>query len=627
MNPQRWLSGMLRLILTSVVVGCSSSGPAPEGTSGAVESRAVPGMQQLTQPPLLQRFRPAFLGPPPTNITAYMTPTAASLRWSPLPDVLGYIIQRAPTPTGQYGPVTTAPIKETSFTDAGLAPNTSYAWIVSAIYSDGREGPSAPATFTTPAAVNPSNFTATAEIGGAVTLRWNPVPWAASYWVQGPGVQGPSGQPAREVSATETKHAVNFAKNLPGGTYTYSIIANYRGTAGTFADEANPARASVTLKGLPPHPPWLARKDPYAGQWPPEDPGRRGLPVSYSKASEYISANASFASGATSGSNVLAMWKTANGFDSPEGVIRAVYYNAGDLNLGRNMRCKRVGQKVACYVGNHGPFPRSPDFPDVERALAAAISGNESLAYVAENLGYVAMEVSLDKPDEVKFYSFSNPTVLSTYAFLDSEKTSISDGVHSPFNCLACHGGRYDPPTKTVKGASFLPFDVFSFKYSQQPGFTQADQEEAFRQLNALVKSTKPNATHPDNPIVTFIDGMYGGRVEVPGTKANNTWVPSGWSTAPNVYNAVVKQFCRTCHMAMGGDLTFSTYQKFRSPAYNPNTGRYLGGLKDRIQMAICNGSMPHAEVPFRKFWQNPNISWLGYMEDPSVVGIKCPPP
>ena len=239
------------------------------------------------------------------------------------------------------------------------------------------------------------------------------------------------------------------------------------------------------------------------------------------------------------------------------------------------------------------------------------------------------MEVSLDKPEEVKFYSFNQFGNLSPFAFLDSEGRSrdLYIGVFAPFNCLACHGGHYDPTTKTVKGASFLPFDVFSFKYSEQPGFTQADQEEAFRQLNALVKATKPNATHPDNPIVTFIDGMYGGRVDVPGTKANNTWVPAGWSTAPNVYNAIVKQFCRTCHMAMSGDLTFSTYQKFRLPAYNPNTGQYLGGLKDRIQTAICNRSMPHAEVPFRKFWQNPTISWLGYMEDPSVVGIKCASP
>src|SRR6266480_2999926 len=42
MNPQRCVMGMIGLILTGLVVGCSTSGPAPEGTSGAVESRGVP---------------------------------------------------------------------------------------------------------------------------------------------------------------------------------------------------------------------------------------------------------------------------------------------------------------------------------------------------------------------------------------------------------------------------------------------------------------------------------------------------------------------------------------------------------------------------------------------------------
>ena len=100
MKPRGSASDLLGIVLAALVVGCSGSGPATEGTSREVESRAVPLLQPL-QPlgPLpLGRFRAAPPGPPPTNITAYMTPTAASLRWSPLPDVLGYTIRRAPTP-------------------------------------------------------------------------------------------------------------------------------------------------------------------------------------------------------------------------------------------------------------------------------------------------------------------------------------------------------------------------------------------------------------------------------------------------------------------------------------------------------------------------------------------------
>src|SRR5437867_4389786 len=46
MNRQQCVMGMIGLILTGLVVGCSTSGPAPEGTSGAVEGRGVPRAQR-----------------------------------------------------------------------------------------------------------------------------------------------------------------------------------------------------------------------------------------------------------------------------------------------------------------------------------------------------------------------------------------------------------------------------------------------------------------------------------------------------------------------------------------------------------------------------------------------------
>jgi len=165
---------------------------------------------------------------------------------------------------------------------------------------------------------------------------------------------------------------------------------------------------------------------------------------------------------------------------------------------------------------------------------------------------------------------------------------------------------------------------VFSFRYSQQPGYTQADQEETFRRLNALVKTTHPNSVQPDDPIVMFIDGTYGGKSDVPGTRANSSWVPPGWSATPNLYNNFVKLFCRECHVAMSGPLTFTSSAIFTRPTFDPITQRPLGGLRDQIQSAICAGAMPHAEVPFRKFWQNPNLNWIGYLQDPSVLGIRC---
>jgi hypothetical protein len=61
----------------------------------------------------------------------------------------------------------------------------------------------------------------------------------------------------------------------------------------------------------------------------------------------------------------------------------------------------------------------------------------------------------------------------------------------------------------------------------------------------------------------------------------------------------------------MSGDLSFPSYDRFR-------------GMQIILQSQLCSGGMPQAEVPFRKFWQNPTISWIGYLQDPSVLGLRC---
>ncbi len=50
----------------------------------------------------------------------------------------------------------------------------------------------------------------------------------------------------------------------------------------------------------------------------------------------------------------LAGWKTANGFGGAD-EVRGVYYNEGELGLGRDVHCRQVNPvKVACYVTNYG---------------------------------------------------------------------------------------------------------------------------------------------------------------------------------------------------------------------------------------------------------------------------------
>ena len=49
-------------------------------------------------------------------------------------------------------------------------------------------------------------------------------------------------------------------------------------------------------------------------------------------------------------------WLQAYGFNNGDDA-HAIYYNAGDLGLGRDMHCRRNGADIACYVVNHGIYP------------------------------------------------------------------------------------------------------------------------------------------------------------------------------------------------------------------------------------------------------------------------------
>jgi hypothetical protein len=544
----------------------------------------------------------------PGNITASLYPSGVVLNWTPVPNATGYSVSR--TPTSGYDDYSfPTSVTQPTFQESLCLPGATLTYTLSAVFADGHAGPPATVTYTLPPPPSLVTLTATPEIGGPVTLRWQPPPVLPySYWLQGPGLQ-PNvffpGGPFTAAPQSVTQYLVNAAQNLPGGTYTYSVSAQYAFWCDV---RGNPAQATVALRGAAPHTAWLTRLDPHPGQFD----ASKNMDVDAVLGAQYLAA----IGGAPIAKNTLDQWKQANGFYQRRIVtgapLRAVYFNSGDLNLGREMHCNQTGQIVACYVSNYQLSPFSADEANVQATLAGAISGVHDAAH--GYLATVAMEVSLAAPGNVKFYVYDNTDTASARAILDTETSAANHftGGYSPFNCLTCHGGNYNPATGTVTSAAFLPFDVYSFRYSTQPGFRQADQEESFRLLNALVRSTRPLLPGgvPDG-IVTFIDGMYSGQVGTPGAKANNTWIPPGWTANPNMYTGIVKPFCRTCHLPMSGDLGFPSYDRFR-------------GMQAILQAQLCSGGMPQAEVPFRKFWQNPNVSYIAYLQDPSVLNIRC---
>jgi hypothetical protein len=145
-------------------------------------------------------------------------------------------------------------------------------------------------------------------------------------------------------------------------------------------------------------------------------------------------------------------------------------------------------------------------------------------------------------------------------------------------------------------GSSFLPFDVNSFKYSAKPGLRLEDQQENFRKLNLLVKNTNPNPNNMYRPIHNLIDEWYRNQVDIPGTKvetADKINPPPTWSGHDILYRTFYSPYCRTCHSALAQSVDFySNFQLFTLPPPQ-------GGPATPAGQDVCNGVMPHAQVPY----------------------------
>jgi hypothetical protein len=93
----------------------------------AIESEASPA--GCVTP--VDTFPPA----PPAALTAIGGAGSISLIWEANrePDLGGYLVMRATLPGGDFGPVTPAPVAQTTFTDTTVTPGARYAYVVLAV--------------------------------------------------------------------------------------------------------------------------------------------------------------------------------------------------------------------------------------------------------------------------------------------------------------------------------------------------------------------------------------------------------------------------------------------------------------------------------------------------------------
>jgi hypothetical protein len=312
-----------------------------------------------------------------------------------------------------------------------------------------------------------------------------------------------------------------------------------------------------------------------------------------------------------------------NSFGFTGNEVTAIYYNRGDLGLGREMHCvdrMAIDGQVACYVSNYAAGDDGSEFTfGLSREIAFRnLQAGRSVATVA----MVFRKNALDLREQMMFVAYDQNGRYVTAAPLDRHGLNFAQGFaqedgenpdpavfgtpgvnfnnHIPTNCQNCHGGLYSPSSpgnshRNVVGAYFLPFDLDQFEYSSDPGLTRADQEVAFRKLNQMVRKVAVVVGGPESPIVTQIDGWYQNSTHGSTLSGafSSSYVPPGWSNSQldtDIYRQVVRPSCRGCHISTG--ITFSDAASF--VAFAPS-----------IANDVQNNVMPHALQTQRLFWQS----------------------
>ena len=333
----------------------------------------------------------------------------------------------------------------------------------------------------------------------------------------------------------------------------------------------------------------------------------------------------------------LTDFKETYGF--PTGEVHAIYYNQGDLGIARDMHCRKFPiqgvQGVACYVGNYGrrlrePFGTEVRFGDLdpqvalEQAIAAHELGDvtpeDGLLFPAATVAMVYNPTIPATDNRIQFMVYDSGGNLDVFAPLDNHGVSAAafkdadtlSNINVPDNCLACHGISSDYDRKltghaTITDTAFLPFDPEAFLYSDTSAtYSEQSTIDAIEELNKLVWDTSPPAG-----VVELLKGMYGGLPQGPksaGAEFTPDYVPAAWSSGgeagTQVYNEVVKPYCRSCHVSA------------TLPYFDFDSWTEFQGFQEGIRATVCdpNGPiapMPHAEQTQTRFWKSPASAHL----------------
>jgi hypothetical protein len=295
----------------------------------------------------------------------------------------------------------------------------------------------------------------------------------------------------------------------------------------------------------------------------------------------------------------LGAWWTKNGFifdanGIPTNAVRTSYLNFNDLGSGRDMYLlQRPDGTAAAYVTNYGLF--NQDHGNADLAANRDTPGATVCMEYGPVEGQGATRI-------VKFFVFAGGDFAANAPRAAAADLDGFGAKFVPNLCLNCHGGNYFPANAGAPsfaeinmGASFRELDIATYKYPGGRLTANAAEKAAFHQQNLIVKGLGAGDTIAIQPIKDLIAGWYAGGSD----EQDNGFTPTGWTGAPQqgLYHDVVKNSCRTCHVALdaspnAGGIGWTSYAQLEARR----------GFLDSF--VLCDSRvMPHAVTTYRNFW------------------------
>lgn len=351
--------------------------------------------------------------------------------------------------------------------------------------------------------------------------------------------------------------------------------------------------------------------------------------------------------------DTFAKWKAANQFDSGTGTqISVVFGDTRDLGYGRAITARmNAGGTIAFSVENY-LVPAVAGYGYATLNLDAAVNKDKRWYIGASNI-----EFSPGPNGTIgfaKFYFFNPDGSRASMIDMDGRGEKAMPGP-----CITCHGGLAYPLTPAnatgeklfpmVHNTASLargdiqgqmhPLELDDVDFSNQAGYTRADQEAAFKTLNSWILKSYPlpvgtkdtagtvipsgtviqtgvsetgfsedigrrvaSANEWQGTAAAVIKNGYGGNGLPNATFAEVT--PDAWASVgqTSLYQNVVVPACRACHMlrgsglAHGADIDLASYAGFNS---------YADQTKSHV---FDRGNMPLAKILYEKFWSTPSI-------------------